>query len=70
LDSQHLKGRLQQLITSVNCPLLASVGTRHACDAQTYMQAKHLYIKIKLKYIFFLVGGKPPGDLSLMQLTL
>lgn len=40
---------IRQLTTSVTlapgdgCPLLASVDTRHACRAQTYMQAEHAY---------------------------
>ena len=38
-----------QLITTCNfSPLLGSVGTRHACGTQTYVQAKHSYIKLKL----------------------
>lgn len=43
---QHPKGGSQTSLVQfqgIQCPLLVSIGTRHECDAQTYIQTKHPY---------------------------
>ena len=35
---------LQLQFQGSQCPLLASIGTRHAYNALTYMQTKHFYV--------------------------
>lgn len=40
---------LQPQLQEIQCPLQGSVITKHACDAQTHMQAKHSHITLNFK---------------------